>query len=476
MTHTPPLARNKRLLSHLSVALLGGLLFTGGWAVADGDAGTQSVLDSNLVIPYQGTLAVDDVAATGEREVRFDLYLAGSSASIWSETHTIRFHDGKFSVALGSISGLTDIVLDAQKVFMGLTILEDDGAGGTTEIALEGLQSIEPTPYAAWSANAPHMNVASTLSVAQGAVFSGDAADGTNGALQVSNGGKSLSIDGDELNSSSGGLSLQTISKETIKTGGNLEVAGTDLYFGTDTSNGLGDGGRALVQFSSDRLFLNFANDFFSGLFVESDLTLNGQWNLEYASWDGSFTGDGGAAIVNDNGSYDALMIVGNDSAGSDREVRMWDDVTISNNLEVPNGTHATATLSATTVTVASSFTRPAVSCPGSPLADLYTSITGSRLCVYTYTTGADNLYEGHAKQCWDKYGAELCTYSQMSIAVKLNQITLSSSTDDGVLGDRVDDDETIFVDGTDKDNFDGTNGGDTSRGRAFCCLMYNDQ
>jgi len=54
-----------------------------------------------------------------------------------------------------------------------------------------------------------------------------------------------------------------------------------------------------------------------------------------YAAWASQGTGAGAAAIYNDNGSYKTLMIVGNNSAGGNRKVQVWDDFTVSNNLYV---------------------------------------------------------------------------------------------------------------------------------------------
>ena len=51
-----------------------------------------------------------------------------------------------------------------------------------------------------------------------------------------------------------------------------------------------------------------------------------------YAAWASQGAGTGGAAIYNDSGSYKTLMIVGNNSAGGNREVKVWDDLTVSNN------------------------------------------------------------------------------------------------------------------------------------------------
>ena len=61
------------------------------------------------------------------------------------------------------------------------------------------------------------------------------------------------------------------------------------------------------------------------GIFGNYGLTPN------YASWAAYGTGDGGAAMYNDNGAYHRLMIVGNNSAGGNRRVGIWDDLRVSN-------------------------------------------------------------------------------------------------------------------------------------------------
>lgn len=64
---------------------------------------------------------------------------------------------------------------------------------------------------------------------------------------------------------------------------------------------------------------------------------IGGNWGLlpNYAAWNAYGVGDGGAGIYNDNGSYQALMIAGNTSAGGTRHINMYDDVAISGNLSV---------------------------------------------------------------------------------------------------------------------------------------------
>lgn len=73
------------------------------------------------------------------------------------------------------------------------------------------------------------------------------------------------------------------------------------------------------------------------------DTTVRGQINANafnfngFKNWDtGNFNSTGeGASIVNDNGTYKSLMILGNRSGGGNRKVRLYDDVVVSSNLEV---------------------------------------------------------------------------------------------------------------------------------------------
>lgn len=49
-----------------------------------------------------------------------------------------------------------------------------------------------------------------------------------------------------------------------------------------------------------------------------------------YQSWAAYGTGDGGAAIYNDNNGYKTLMIVGNSSGGGERRVSVWDRLMVN--------------------------------------------------------------------------------------------------------------------------------------------------
>jgi hypothetical protein len=52
-----------------------------------------------------------------------------------------------------------------------------------------------------------------------------------------------------------------------------------------------------------------------------------------YVNWNAYGTGAGGAAIYNSNeGAYQALMLVGNNSGGGVRRVKVWDEMTVNGN------------------------------------------------------------------------------------------------------------------------------------------------
>lgn len=69
---------------------------------------------------------------------------------------------------------------------------------------------------------------------------------------------------------------------------------------------------------------------------IKNDLTQVKRIFPQYSSWGGA-TGDGGAGIVNDNGTYKALMVIGSDQAqGYGRWVRMWDSVWVNTRVDAP--------------------------------------------------------------------------------------------------------------------------------------------
>jgi hypothetical protein len=58
--------------------------------------------------------------------------------------------------------------------------------------------------------------------------------------------------------------------------------------------------------------------------------TFDGAYMPSYLNWATYGTGAGGAAIYNDHGSYQQLMIVGNNSSGGNRKVGVWDQLNVN--------------------------------------------------------------------------------------------------------------------------------------------------
>ena len=92
--------------------LVGGALFSIGTALADGLTSTQTVLGSDLIMPYDGYLMVDSSPLTGARTIKFDLYQDATGGTVvWTETQTVNLYNGRFSVGLGSGTSLTSTIL-----------------------------------------------------------------------------------------------------------------------------------------------------------------------------------------------------------------------------------------------------------------------------------------------------------------------------------------------------------------------------
>ncbi len=73
------------------------------------------------------------------------------------------------------------------------------------------------------------------------------------------------------------------------------------------------------------------------GIEVASGFFRTGHVSFDrYTTWGTEFSGaGGGAGIINDNGTYQALMVVGNTSGGGTRQVQVWDDLEVKDDLTV---------------------------------------------------------------------------------------------------------------------------------------------
>ena len=395
----------KRALFGMGCMALGALLGTATIALADGDNSTQTVLGSDLIMPYDGYLMIDAAPITGVRTIKFDLYQdATGGTAVWTETQTVNLYNGRFSVGLGSASSLTSTLLDAEKLYLAMTVVETDAQGNSIEIALSGRQAIEPAPFAAWAANAADFNVSGDLTVAKDVRIEGDELEfGTSGqralyhnpsdqlyispsrgftggvfvgndfqvnyatqlgdaggaytttiygpdsngssqsALQIKKSdGATMFLDDNEIDSSAARLALNVNSQNGVQLTG-PDNSGSTAALIINSADASSPGQLLLdnneIDNTSGLLGINANTK--NGVNIGGNLNLDGRILPDYENWDGTQTGSGGAVITNDNNTFKALMIVGNDSAvngtgnAGDRRVNLYDDVSISGDLTV---------------------------------------------------------------------------------------------------------------------------------------------
>jgi hypothetical protein len=228
-------------------------------------------------------------------EMRFRLYDADrGDTPIFSEEYTgdrpVTVHAGRFEVQLGSIApGLQTAIAGADALSLGIEVR----LPGTEDwVPLAGRQAITPAPYAMWAAQGSDFTIARDAFV-----------------------GRNLDVIG------------------TSRLRGNTTLDGTLTATGAiSTSSTLSSSGNASV---GGTLSVTGAATLASSLTVTRNVT-GGAWTPTYANWHTFGTGSGGAAIYNVGaaGSDQALMIVGNNSAGGVRRVKMWDQVTVNGNLD----------------------------------------------------------------------------------------------------------------------------------------------
>jgi len=159
----------------LALGLLVALAATPVVAQADGDPATDTL---TRVIPYEGTIEVDGTAFTGTLDLRFTLY-DDEGTALWSETWApggeagvgVPVYAGTFSVLLGQHVPLTETVVDAADLFVGLDISTDDFV---TFTPLAGRQRVGFAPFAVWASAGADFSVNGELAVAGGAAVDGD--------------------------------------------------------------------------------------------------------------------------------------------------------------------------------------------------------------------------------------------------------------------------------------------------------------
>lgn len=357
-----------RTLFNTGAMVIGGLIFSAAIAFADGSDATQSVVGSDLIMPYDGYLMVDSAPLTGVKTIKFDLYQDATGGTVvWTETQTVNLYNGRFSVGLGSSTSLTSTILDAEKLYLSMSIVELDAQGNSVEIELSGRQSIEPAPYAAWSAKAADLDVAGRLDVVGDANVGGRLdVDGdadvagkldVDGALTTTGAGSftgALSTSGTFSSTGLASLNGGAHVDGGLDVDDYLTVLGADND-GTDAALKIGRLGNPQfgyvlidnneIDATEGELVLNGNSGhpvkIGAGMELVGDLEIDGRITPAYETWSASNVGAGGAAILNDNNTFKALMIVGNDSAvngngtAGDRRVNLYDDVSISGDLTV---------------------------------------------------------------------------------------------------------------------------------------------
>lgn len=95
------------------------------------------------------------------------------------------------------------------------------------------------------------------------------------------------------------------------------------------------DGGRYINATTGSALAIGVTVPEVNSKLTVSNGSIGGFYGLtpRYTNWNAYGTGDGGAAIYNSNeGAYQALMLVGNNSGGGVRRVKVWDEMTVNGN------------------------------------------------------------------------------------------------------------------------------------------------
>lgn len=179
-----------------ALALAAAFAAPPAWA-GDGRRATSNQFDTGYTIPYEGFLMLDNTPMSGSHVLRIELWGDASSTATsdleYAETQTVMFYNGSFTLAVGEgtdKSGTVEnAVRDGDKLFLAIQV--QDAANAF--IPLSGRQTIEPVPFAAWSASASNMTVDGDLTVlgdttlARGTVGASEIEDDSVGNLEMAN-------------------------------------------------------------------------------------------------------------------------------------------------------------------------------------------------------------------------------------------------------------------------------------------------
>ncbi len=354
----------------LSVALSAAtaLVISSRDADADGIATTDTVPRR---IAYSGTLEADGGAYSGEVEMRFTLW--DGDTALWTEEYTgarpVIVHAGTFEVLLGQYAaGLETAIAGADALTLGIEVRI---VGAPDWIPLAGRQAVTPVPYSMWSMRGANFTVAQDLAVGRDATV-GRNLDvvGTSRLRGTVTADANIALNG---GATVGGAGVST---NTLNASGNASVGGT-----------LGVTGNTTLS---------------SALTVSRNVSA-GAWTPPYANWASFGSGAGGAGIYNDDGSYDALMLVGNTAGGGGRRrIRLYDDVNIPS-----GGLNVSGTITANSVQgniLANNFSVSGEYFLTARSEGLYSNInmtsTSNSFCFLTRVRAPDDSGEDDLVQC----------------------------------------------------------------------------
>lgn len=193
---------------------------------ADGDRTTSDLMSGGLVIPYEGSLAMDGQPMTGQVTLRFELWDHATDSEPenlrYSETQEgILLYNGRYYVGLGTgtqrTGSIETALLDGDRLFLGMAI--QDGTGEF--ISLQSRQALEAVPFAAWTSNAADMSVAQDVTV-------GGNLNALAGELQSATMSIAGPVSASSVRSTAGNVASagNIAAQGQVSAGGNITVAG----------------------------------------------------------------------------------------------------------------------------------------------------------------------------------------------------------------------------------------------------------
>lgn len=347
---------------------IGFLLLLMGQGASQGVERSSSPAAPNSVgtaFAYQGSLANSLGPVTGNCDLRLTLYgqASGGAAVAGPVTlNRISVQNGLFSVQVdfgpGAFTGDSRWLEAAVRC----------PAGQGTFTTLTPRQPITPVPYALYAVDARQslgdFTVQDELWVDKTAILGGpdviaglslrapDVYLNADPSYQRGKGGRALVHDfGNTLalnyaNDFAGGVRIggnTTITGQLTVEGKTLRLLGWDLYMNAGADRG--DGGRALVHGSEDRLVVNFESDFAGGVDIDSSTRILGELGVfgpslqlygpDFYINGGTDRGNGGRALVHGPGDQLVLNFEGDFAGG----------VTVHSNLSVDGVLTSTQTL-----------------------------------------------------------------------------------------------------------------------------------